>query len=72
MSIIKWFRVCSRPEGRNGPWTYGWVFPSDSLPRAEKTIQQVCHARDKEPCEYWVKEVDPGDFDHPECNIGRE
>lgn len=72
MSSVRWFRVCSRPQGENGAWMYGWVFSSDSLLRAEKTIKQVCSPKDTEAWEYWLKEVDSADFDHPERSVGRE
>ena len=62
---VKWFRVLYRPYGKKGFWTYGWLFPSDSLIHANETVDQTCRVKDKYHWTYWVEEIDPRDFDYP-------
>jgi len=62
---IKWFRVLYRPHGEKGFWNYGWLFASDSLVRANETIDQVCRVKDRNRWTYRVEEIDPRDFDYP-------
>ena len=64
-SPIKWFRVLYRPYGTNGFGDYGWRFPSDSLIRANITVDQTCRVKDKYHWTYQVEEIDPRDFDYP-------
>jgi len=67
----RWFRVWYRPYGTIGLWTYGWLFPSDSLIHANETLDRTCRVKDKTRSTYRVEQVDPEDFDHPQEGTGR-
>lgn len=71
-TAIKWFRVLYRPGGAQGHWTYGWLFPSDSLVRANETIDQVCRRKDEGRWTYRVEQIDPRDFDYPKDEKSRQ
>ena len=62
---IKWFRVLYRRYGTRGFRNYGWRFPSDSIIRANQTVDQTCRAKDKYHWTYFVEEIDPRDIDYP-------
>jgi hypothetical protein len=63
--LIKWFRVLYRRYATKGFRNYGWRFPSDSLIRANETVDQTCRVRDKYRWTYFVEEIDPRDIDYP-------
>jgi hypothetical protein len=62
---IKWFRVLYRRDGTRGFRNYGWRFPSDSIIRANQTVDQICRVKDKYHWTYFVEEIDPRDIDYP-------